>query len=121
MNKEIWEMTFNQYCKEFLNSNRYGAKYKKNPAMWEGKKNDLYKVWEQALEDRAEIGDIPEVVIRSLVNIVGVESVRRTFRGVKEKGLKSWERTQINKVLRENVKENLKQCEENLKGKILGC
>lgn len=121
MNKELWEMTFNQYCENFLNTNRYAKKYKENPTMWEGKKQDLLESWWQLLQDRAEIGDIPEIVIRSAVNIFGESKIRRIFRGTKEKGLQSWEQTQQNKVYREDIIDNLRQCENNLKSGTLGC
>jgi transposase-like protein len=93
-----------------LNTNKYAKAYKTNSQLWEGKKRELFKQWEQTLENRAEEGDIPEIVIRSLVNIVGIESVLRTFRGTKEKGLNSWQQTQKNKIHRETIKENLHKC-----------
>ena len=98
---ELWEMTYNQYCEYWLNTNKYKHQYKNDRQKWENKKQDLKLKWISILEERAEIGDIPEQVIRSLVNLVGKEVVLRTFRGTKGKGLQSWLQTQKNKIYRE--------------------
>lgn len=110
MKKEKWEMTFNQYCEDFLNNSKYKEKYKSNKTLWEGQKKLLLDKWYKLLQERAEEGDIPEIVIRSLVKEIGESTVRRIFRGTKEKGLYSWEQTQIKKQYRETNKENQHKC-----------
>jgi len=107
--KELYEMTFNQFCENWLNNSKYANKYKNNNKVWEDKKKDLFREWDQVLETRAEIGDIPEIVIRNLISIVGQESVLRTFRGTKEKGLYSWFETQKRIQHRESNINNLRK------------
>lgn len=104
MNK--WELTYNQFCQDFLDNNKYKKAYLAKPETWENKKKDLLIQWQNILFNRAEIGSIPEIVIRSYVNIFGEELTRRQFRGTKEKGLADWLITQTKKQLRESVKEN---------------
>lgn len=110
---ELWEMTFKQFCENWLNNSRYKDKYKKDATRWNNKKRDLQLQWISILEERAEEGTIPEKVIRSFVNMFGEEQTRRTFRGVKEKGLELWNQTQTKKALRENIIENLRKCAAN--------
>jgi hypothetical protein len=112
---ELWKLTYNQYCENWLNNSRYKEAYKADSKKWENKKKDLKIEWICILEQRAEEGDIPEKVIRCLIDIIGQETVLRTFRGVKEKGLKSWQQTQTNKLYRETIKEGYHRCEEKLK------
>jgi hypothetical protein len=108
---ESWKLTYNQYCENWLENNKYKAAYKADQVKWENKKKDLKIEWICLLEERAEDGDLPEKVIRCLVDMVGRESVLRTFRGTKEKGLTSWLQTQTNKIHRESIIENLRKLE----------
>lgn len=113
--KEKYEMTFNQYCEDFLNG-RYGSKYRENKKLWEQfKETNLKEKWVNILLKRAEEGTIPEIVMRSYVNMFGEARARRIFRGRLEKGIELWEQTQINKVYRENVIDNLIECQNNIK------
>jgi len=114
---ELWKLTYIQYCNHFLENNKYKNAYKSNPEKWESKKKDLLKDWENVLLERAEVGNIPEVVIRSYVKMFGEPTTRRIFRGTKGKGLEEWEQTQIKKALRENILDNQRKCENNYKYK----
>ncbi len=107
---EKWELTFQQYREDYLENCKYKETYKKDPVKWEMKKMELIKQWEDILLERAEIGSIPEKVIRSYVNMFGEKATRRIFRGVKEKGLQEWEQTQVKKQYRESNIENLRKC-----------
>ena len=109
MKKEKWEMTYNQYCENWLNNNKYASSYKKDTIKWNAKKKELLNEYYKLLQDRAEIGDIPEIVIRSLIKEIGEDQVVRIFRGTKEKGLYSWQQTQIKKQYRESEIENLRK------------
>lgn len=111
----LWELTYNQFCNNWLENSKYKKAYKGNPVMWEGKKRELLKQWEDVLLQRAEVGSIPEKVIRSYANLFGESATRRIFRGTKGKGLQEWEQTQTRKVLGESILENLRKCESNLK------
>jgi hypothetical protein len=111
----LWELTYIQFCENWLENSKYKKSYKANQTMWEGKKKELLKQWEDILLQRAEVGSIPEKVIRSYVNMFGEEATRRIFRGVKAKGLEEWEQTQMRKISRESILENLRKCENNMK------
>lgn len=105
-------MTYIKFCENWLDNNKYKESYKSNPAKWEAKKVDLKQEWVNILFERAAEGSIPEVVIRSYVNMFGEEQTRRNFRGTLERGLAEWEATQIKKVYRESHLKNLHECEE---------
>jgi len=106
---ELWELTYIQYCNHYLENCKYKKAYKASPEKWESKKKDLLLDWNNILLERAEIGSIPEKVIRSYVNIFGEKETRRIFRGTKEKGLYSWEQTQIKKQYRESELVNIRK------------
>ena len=106
---ELYKLTYIQFCNHFLNTNKYSKTYKTNPDKWEWKKKDLLKDWENILLQRAEIGSIPEKVIRSYVNLFGKKTARRMFRGTTEKGLQDWEQTQIKKIYRDSELTNIRQ------------
>jgi len=106
---ELYKLTYIQFCNHFLNTNKYSKAYKANSKIWEWKKKDLLKDWENILLQRAEVGSIPEKVIRSYVNLFGEKTARRIFRGTTEKGLQEWEQTQIKKICRQSELTNLKQ------------
>lgn len=106
---ESWQLTYIQFCENWLKNNKYKKAYQTNPEKWENKKRDLLKDWEDILLERAEIGSIPEKVIRSYVNLFSEKRARSMFRGRKEKGLQEWEQTQIKKQHREPVIENLRK------------
>lgn len=109
MLKEKWEMTYNQYCEYILENSKYKEIYKRDKIKWENKKNNLLDEWYQILQDRAEVGDIPEIVVRDMIKRIGKNIVLRIFRGTKEKGLCSWKRTQIKKQYRESEVDNLRK------------
>jgi len=106
---ELYKLTYIQFCNHFLATNKYRKAYKADPRKWEWKKKDLLKDWENILLQRAEVGSIPEKVIRSYVNLFGEKIVRRMFRGTTEKGLQDWEQTQIKKICRELELTNIRQ------------
>lgn len=109
---EKYQMTYIQFCENWLENSKYRETYKAKTAMWDAKKIDLKQEWVNILFGRAAEGSIPEVVIRSYVNMFGEDQTRRNFRGTLEKGLIEWEATQIKKIYREPYKENLRECEE---------
>ena len=106
---ELWELTYIQYCNNWLENSKYKKAYKASPEKWESKKRDLLQDWINILYARAEIGSISEKVIRSYVNLFGEKDTRRIFRGTKEKGLYDWEQTQIKKIYRDSELTNIKQ------------
>ena len=106
---ELYKLTYIQFCNHFLNTNKYSKAYKANSNAWEWKKRDLLKDWENILLQRAEVGSIPEKVIRSYINLFGEKVTRRMFRGTTEKGLQDWEQTQIKKICRELELTNIRQ------------
>ena len=103
-------MTLKQYVDSWLENSKYKDKYKRLHVIWNKKQEELRKQWEEELQKRSEIGDIPEKVIRSYVAIHGEQITRHVFRGKRAKGLQSWEETQIKKLYREGVRENLANC-----------
>jgi len=106
---QLWELTYIQFCNNFLKNNKYKNAYKANHEKWESKKKDLLLDWVNILYERAEVGSIPEKVIRSYVNLFGEKTTRRMFRGRKEKGLEAWEQAQIKKQYRESELTNIKK------------
>ena len=102
---EIWEMTYKQYCEYYIENSRYKDSIKNSKSQLESTKNSCLNRWVKSLEERAEIGDIPEKVIRVYVDMFGENQLKRVFRGIKSKGLKSWEETQIKKLDRLTKKE----------------
>ncbi len=109
-NKQIWEMTYEQYCTNYIENNRYSKAIKGNKNQLEFTKKSCLQKWINALEERAEIGSIPEIVIRAYVKLFGEEQTRRVFRGTKEQGLEDWKQTQINKLDRLTIKKQFEIC-----------
>ncbi len=109
-NKQIWEMTYEQYCTNYIENSKYTKAIKSNKNQLDSTRKSCLQKWIKALEERAEIGSIPEIVIRAYVKMFGEEQTKRVFRGIKEQGLKDWMQTQINKLDRLTVKEQLKIC-----------
>jgi len=107
---QIWEMTYNQYLNYTIDNSKYKNAIKSNPKQLEATKNSCLQKWVNALEERAEIGSIPEKVIRTYIIIFGEKQTRRIFRGVKAKGLEAWEQTQINKIDRLTIAEQYNIC-----------
>ena len=90
------EMTFKQYCADFLNNSKYGAKYKSNETLWNGKKEELKLKWKEEVLNMDS--SAKEIVIRSFVEEFGVQSLNALFRGSKEIILDNWNKTQVNKM-----------------------
>jgi hypothetical protein len=108
--KEIWEMTYEQYCTNYIENSKYSKAIKSNETQLKATRNICLTNWTKALEERAEIGSIPEIVIRAYVKMFGEEQTKRVFRGTKEQGLKEWRQTQINKLDRLTRKEQFEIC-----------
>lgn len=85
--KEKWEMTFPQYCQDYLESCRYRAAYEANPQKWENKKQYLLNDWVNVLKERAKVGPIPSPVIMSYIRQFGERALFSVFRGVYEPGI----------------------------------
>lgn len=87
---ELWEMTYKQYCNNYLENCKYKNNYLNNNDRWEQKKKDLITVWENMLLDHAEDKIIPSDVLQSYIRVFGEERLFTRFKGTKEKGISNF-------------------------------
>ena len=90
------EMTFKQYCNDFLNNSKYGKKYLNDELLWNGKREQLKLEW----KEKVLMMECPakEIVIRSFIEEFGIDSINSVFRGSKEIIKENWLKTQVNKM-----------------------
>jgi len=88
MNK--YEMTYEQFCENWLENAKYKKSYLNDSKLWEGKKRNLFLNWEKVLLERAEIGSIPENVLMSFISMSDEKTMFRTFKGVWAKGIQEF-------------------------------
>ena len=105
---DVWKLTFNQYLDYYINNSKYKNKILENKTQYEATKNICLQKWINELFKRAEVGSIPEIVIRSYIKIFDINQLKINFRGIKQKGLQEWEETQKKKQYKETIKENYK-------------
>jgi hypothetical protein len=87
---EKWQMTFNQYCEDYLKNCRYRAAYEADRKKWENKKRDLLNGWVEELKTRALVGPLSSPVIVSFIRQFDEALLYRTFRGIYEKGIENF-------------------------------
>jgi hypothetical protein len=85
-----YELTFNQYCEDWLNNSRYKESYLKNSMLWNNKREQLLKEWVKELENAAIENIIPSDVLMSYIRIFGENALFSTFRGVHLKGIQNF-------------------------------
>lgn len=86
-------MTFKQYCDNYLENSRYGAKYKElglNSDQWKECKGNLLIKWKEEVLKHAENYPLETKVIVSWGRQFGEWTIFRTFRGKYEKGIKNY-------------------------------
>ena len=81
MEKEKWEMTFPQYCQDYLENCRYKAAYEADPRKLPALYATLLPAWVSELMERAQIGPIPSPVLMSFIRQFDEGVLFRTFRG----------------------------------------
>lgn len=89
--KAPWQMTREEYFQDALKKNRYRESYLADQELLDEFKQDAYREWTDAAEKAAEEGPLPDSVLDDYAEAYGENQLRRTFRGVKEKGLSQWE------------------------------
>jgi hypothetical protein len=90
MKKESWELTYKQFCEQWLKDCKYKTSYEANKNLWLGKQEDLKPIWIQELMKRAEVGSLSPQVIMSFIRLYGEKDLFRTFRGRWEKGVQDF-------------------------------
>lgn len=81
LEKEKWEMTFPQYCQDYLANCRYKAAYEADPKKLPALYATLLPAWVKELEERAQAGPIPSPVLMSFIRQFDEGVLFRTFRG----------------------------------------
>lgn len=88
---EKFEMTFKEFCENWLANAKYASKYIADSKLWENhKRSNLYPSWEKTLVERAEVGPIPENVLNSFIEVNNENLLFRLFRGRLEKGIQDF-------------------------------
>jgi len=100
---ENYEMTFKQFCENWLENSKYKTKYIADAKTWERHKMSiLYPKWEKVLLERAEVGPIPSDVLISFNRInKNEEFMFRLFRGKYSKGIQDFKIPKSVRDLRE--------------------
>jgi hypothetical protein len=99
---EKWEMTFPQYCQDYLENCRYKAAYEADPKKLPALYATLLPAWVSELMERAQVGPIPSPVIMSFIRQFDESLLYRTFRGIYESGIKDFRISKNVRDLRAN-------------------
>lgn len=95
---EKWEMTFKQYLEYAFENNKYKKVYEQKLELWDIKRKQHFRDWENILLERAEIGVIPSDVIMSYIRETSESVMFRMFKGTRAKGISDF---RIPKKIRE--------------------
>ena len=81
---------FDKFVENWLDTSRYGHRYRADPDLLDGKRPDLLKLWIDELMDAATKEAFSDDVIESYIEIFSETRLLQTFRGKHGKGLQNY-------------------------------